>query len=441
MDYKEIDNEYISLIKSDEERYIKDYKEIMKEVKVSKARFRGEVVPYSYKPLFWTNEDVENFKVIGTRMLKIGDKVVDEYLRNPKYREKFKFSKELEELILIDNGYDINVPMSRIDIFYKNEDEFKFCEINTDGSSAMLEDNEFGRITLETKGIKDLEDKYNFHNFELMESWVHKSLEIYDNWDNEEKNDLPNVAILDFRESATSYEFEEFKKIYEEKGIKTKIVDPRDLKYVDGNLYKGDFRIDMIYRRLVTFEMMERFDEVTEFVKAYKDKAVCVIGSLRSQLLHNKIIFKVLHDCETLKFMNKEEQEFIKNHIPWTGDFGGDEELLERVKSKKDEYIMKPWDMNVAKGVFVGRDMSQEEWETRLDEVWNEKYICQEFVTPYYREFVKIEESEIKIEKLNSVLGIFMYGEEFKGLYTRIGKENVISSVNSHRAANLIVSL
>lgn len=438
MDWKDIDDQYIELVMSDKDRYIRDYKEnISGKVANSKAIYKGNVVPYSYKPLFFTGQDVDNFKFIGRTMLEIGDKVVDEYIRNEDFRRKFDFPKELEELILIDNGYDINVPMARLDIFYKDRDNFKFCELNTDGSSAMNEDNTFAEITLGSKAIKDLENRYDFSYFELIDSWVDKSLEIYDSWDNK-KVEKPNIAILDLIESATTVEFERFKRAYESRGHQVKIVDPRNLDYRDGILYDGDFRIDMVYRRLVTSEMIPELKNVEDFLKAYRDGAICVIGSFRSQIIHNKVIFKVLYDEDTQELLSDEEVEFVNNHIPLTKEFIGDEDVFNQVLNNKDKYIMKPSDMNAGQGVYVGRDLSQDEWEERLRDSWNVDYIYQEFVEPYYREFVSFDRGIEKVD-YNSVVGLFMYGEEFAGLYTRIGAENVISSQVSQRAANLIV--
>ena len=67
--------------------------------------------------------------------------MIKEYLKNPSYRKLFPFSRKLEELILIPNGYQSLLPIARFDIFYNEENgNFKFCEINTDGTSAMNED-------------------------------------------------------------------------------------------------------------------------------------------------------------------------------------------------------------------------------------------------------------------------------------------------------------
>lgn len=418
--------------------YREDYSRLMARVERSKALFRGQVVPYSYKPLFFTEADVREFDRLARTMLKIGDKVVDEYLANSDFRKKFGFPKELEELILLDSGYGINVPMARLDIFYGGPGDFKFCELNTDGSSAMLEDNEFARITMDSLGVRELEEDHEIYYYELIDSWVEKSLEIYGNWKSDKKKDRPNIAILDFVESATTQEFIEFQKAYERAGYQCRLVDPTRTVYREGALYDGDFRIDLVYRRLVTFEMMERLDELGDFLEAYRQGAFCSIGSFRSQLIHNKLIFKVLHDQDTLELMDQEERDFILEHIPDTGEFKGQDQVFQKVLNNKDKYIMKPSDMNVARGVFVGRDLDQADWEARLKEAFDKDYIYQEFVEGYRRPFL-MGADRLEPRELNGVVGIFMYGGSFAGLYTRIGDENVISSVSSYRAANLIV--
>ncbi len=48
---------------------------------------------------------------------------------------------KLEELILNRPTYYSPIPIARIDIFYNEKTgDFKFCEFNTDGTSAMNED-------------------------------------------------------------------------------------------------------------------------------------------------------------------------------------------------------------------------------------------------------------------------------------------------------------
>lgn len=71
------------------------------------------------------------------------------------------------------------------------------------------------------------------------------------------------------------------------------IADITDLKYNkdDNALMYGDTKIDMVYRRAVTSEIIEKYDETIEFINAYLNNAFVCVGSFRSQIAHNKNIF------------------------------------------------------------------------------------------------------------------------------------------------------
>lgn len=126
MDSLDINREYIELVKENEEAYFEDYKETVEKVKNSKAQYKGEPIPFLYHPMFFTEEDVENFKKIGKMIISIANKVTNRYVEDADFRKKFNFPRLMEELILVDNGYDINVPIGRFDIFYGGNDNFKF---------------------------------------------------------------------------------------------------------------------------------------------------------------------------------------------------------------------------------------------------------------------------------------------------------------------------
>lgn len=430
MNWRDINKEYIDLIKSDPDKYLLDYKDTIEKVANSTAIYKGEPVPFLYHPMFYTEKDVLKFSKLVDTLISITNKITAEYLKSKDFRDKFGYSPLLEELILADNGYDINVPIGRFDLFYDEGDNFKFCEFNTDGSSAMNEDNTIGGILLESTASNEFKKKYDLSLFELIDRWVDDSVSIFRKWNNEIHR--PNVAIVDFTESGTSSEFEVFKNAYIKKGYNAIIADPRDLKYRDGYLYFDDYKIDLVYRRIVTFELIEKADEIPDFIEAYKEKAFCSIGSIRSQIMHNKIIFKILHDEDTLALLSREEREFVKKHIPLTGLFKGDESVFNHVLNNKDKYIMKPYDLNASRGVYAGRDLTFEEWEEKLKESWDKDYLYQEFVQPFTREHVVFEDDKLKIESFGSITGLFMYKEKFAGMYTRIGNKNIISGLTDY---------
>lgn len=431
-------DEYIDIINQDINKYYKDYLNTVKAVANSNAVYKGQPIPFLYEPMFYTEEDLKIFKYIGKMIMSITDKVSQQYIDSPEYRKKFGYPKQLEELILIDNGYDINVPIGRFDLFYGGNGNFKFCEFNTDGSSAMNEDNTLARILLETEAMKVMKERYNAQYFELIYKWVDESINIYKKFNNE--NSKPNVAIVDFKESGTPAEFQEFKIAYTKRGYRAEIVDPRELKYEDGKLYFHDMVVDLIYRRIVTKDFVEQRDEINDLIMAYKDRAVCVVGSLKSQIMHNKIIFKILKDNDTFKTLNEEERNFIKKHIPFTEELKGGLNVYNKVLKNKNKYIIKPLDSYGSKGVYAGRDFSEIEWREVVNECWNKDYIYQEFVTPYTRPFILFEEGKLTVRELGTITGIFLYNKNFAGLYTRVGEDNIISGLhNYYTVPNILI--
>ena len=343
MDYNTIGKRYIDIVKEDPEKYYEDYKKLLAKVAKSTAKYKGELVPAIYQPFFVSEEDEETFKYISDMMMRISDKITKAYVAISAFRNTFDFDNKMKQLLIHKPLLATFVPICRYDIFYKSRDEFKFCELNTDGSSAMNEDNEVAPFMLELEAMKEMEKRYGyeFSYYELFDSWVDEFKELYK--ETTGKEDF-NLAIVDIMESASHEEFEKFKKAFEKKGIKTIICDARDIKRKDGHIYAGDFRIDAVYRRLVTFEAVQHWDEIQEFIDGYLNDEFVMIGSFKSQVMHDKRIFIKLFEDRVKKFLSKDELEFIEKHIPYTAMLTS--ETFEEVLKNKDKYIIKPVDNN-----------------------------------------------------------------------------------------------
>lgn len=430
MYYNTIGKRYIDIVKEDPEKYFKDYKKLLAKVAKSTAKYKGEPVPAIYQPFFVSEEDEETFKYISDMMMRISDKITKEYVAISAFRNTFDFDNKMKQLLIHKPLLATFVPICRYDIFYKSRDEFKFCELNTDGSSAMNEDNEVAPFMLELEAMKEMEKRYGykFSYYELFDSWVDEFKELYK--ETTGKEDF-NLAIVDIMESASHEEFEKFKNAFEKKGIKTIICDARDIKRKDGHIYAGDFRIDAVYRRLVTFEAVQHWDEIQEFIDGYLNDEFVMIGSFKSQVMHDKRIFIKLFEDRVKKFLSKDELEFIEKHIPYTAMLTS--ETFEEVLKNKDKYIIKPVDNNASKGVYVGKDHSKKEFEAILKKFVGTGYIYQEYIEPYKRDVILFDEKgNLEVKKLKSIVGLFIYNKKFKGLYTRYGKENIISSLHQY---------
>ena len=168
-------------------------------------------------PKVFDAETVEQFRKIVSTCGRIFDKVIRAYQNSSDYRKLFSFSKELEELILLPISYDSLLPIARIDIFYDEDSgKFKLCEVNTDGTAAMIRDYELRKALIHNPAHQSVIRQFELIPFELFDSWVKTFLAIYESYP--KKREKPNVAIVDFLENATMREFEEFARRFQKAG-------------------------------------------------------------------------------------------------------------------------------------------------------------------------------------------------------------------------------
>lgn len=425
------------------EQYIKEHFEESREsgLKVrdylehSTVAYHGRCVHTLHIPKVYSRKEVEDFQRIVALTYGIFEKIIREYLNNPSYRKQFPFSERMEELILVPNLYDSVLPIARFDIFYSEKDgSFKFCEINTDGTSAMNEDRELNTALEQNNAHRYMKEKYKFQIFELFNTWVDTFLEIYESY--EKKKENPHVAIVDFIDShASTTEFEEFRKCFEARGYSCEICDIRNMTYRDGVLYgAADKPVDVIYRRAVTSDVEKHYDEIPDFIRAVKEGAVCLIGSFCTQIIHNKWLFKIIQEEATLTLLGREEQEFVRDHIPKTLLLSGENCNLDELIVTKDKWIVKPLDSYASQGVYAGTDYSVSAWADILNQHMDRDYIIQEYYSPHRTTNIYFNQREPQFIPYSNMAGLFVYNGCFAGVYSRLSDGGIISSQYNEKA-------
>lgn len=427
LDY-DLFKQYKEDVLKDPKRYIKEYNNVKQRVNYSPAIYKGQPVKFLYQPFFFSDQDIQRFKALVTTLETILQKVIQQYLSDPSFRKPFGFSNFLEELILAEPGYKHPFPMARFDIFYHQNGSFQFCELNADGSSGMVESRELDQIIYNSLALDRYKEEYDFHTFELFDSWIDELIKNYQEFTGSQK--FPQVGIVDFFEGKPPSEFMEFQKAFQKRGYSTVVADARELELKGEHLYYKDFRIDCIYRRAVTRDVEVHQGEVQDFIEAYLQGKVCVVGSFRSQIIHNKIIFSVLHDDKVADFLTAKERQFIKDHIPYTVPFSSKEpRLLEMILEDKDRYVLKPSDKYACMGVSVGRDYLSEQWRRFAEEELDEEYLIQEYCNVPAMDMGIFSEDNVHFEKCNYITGLYVYNGKFQGIYHRAGRENIIGSL------------
>jgi len=421
------------------ERYYKDYQLTVDKVSQSGAIYNGKPVPFLYLPKIFTKHDIHKFDEIVKNVFKIVNHTIDLYMKEARVRALFGFDSRLEKLILSTangHGYQANVPMGRFDLFYYPSGGYKFCELNTDGASAMNEENELTNVLLGNLAMQEIAKDYSVKSFELYDSWVEEVKHIYNEYlvsthevpiTSQEDYANITVAILDFIDKGNLLEFEVFKDHFTKAGFNCIIIDPRDLTYYEGKLFYQDRIIDIIYRRLVTKDLMDRYEEIPALIKGIMANQTCIIGPIKSQVIHTKQFFAVLYQPAFRAFLSEDEIANIDEHVPFT-KLLQDSENLNTYISDKDHYIVKPVDGYASKGVCAGKDFSHEAWEALLKEKVKEGFIIQEFCPLALSEnIIYDDEGKATLYEFHNLTGLFVYNQKLSGIYSRAGLNAIIS--------------
>lgn len=374
-------------------------------------------------PKIFDEAAIDRFKEIVKTAFEIFSKVIREYREHEDYRKLFPFSEDLEKLILLPKQYESELPIARFDIFYNEETgDFKFCEINTDGTAAMVRDLEMRRALINNPAHQAVIRKYDLENFEHFDTWVKTFMEIYGTYP--KKKDRPNVAIVDFMENATRGDFEEFARRFQQAGIDCEICDVRGLTYKDGALYSAaGNRVDAIYRRAVTADIMAHYDEVTDLLEAVRHDDVFIAGAFSTQVIHSKWLFYALHMERTKQILTDEERAFVEAHVPLTVGFAPAYISLEDVRNNKDRFMIKPADAYASKGIYAaGREHTQEEWDKLTAALWDQGYICQEFCEQYLTDNIDFAWGDGKWHKYLNMPGLYAYNGKFSGFLMRMAQ-------------------
>lgn len=439
---EEFNSLYKEIIENNFEANVETAKESLEYLDQSTAKYKGETIYSLYMAKTFPDHVVEYLKDSCSVMYGILKKVMKEFIEKEDYRKLFGFSKELENLILDVPRYENILPIARIDIFLNEKDlSFKFCEFNADGCSSMNEDRELNIALKKTAAYKELEKKYKIESFELFDSWVKAFLQIYSTYEN--KVERPNIAIVDFLEKGCSMEeFKEFQKSFQRAGYQAQVCEIRDLKFDGEHLLAADGTvIDAIYRRAVTSDIMEHLDEVEDFMDAVKNHKVCLIGSFCTQIIHNKILFHLLHTERTHKFLEEKEIEFIKEHIPYTVSLTTEEVDKNSVLEEKDKWLIKPEDSYGARGIYAGVNFSVDEWDKIVKDNVDTFYVLQEFVLPYQSYNIDFKKKEPQFRKYSNLTGMYLYNGKFAGFYSRQSDHEIISSLyDENDIASVMIS-
>ena len=157
-----------------------------------------------------------------------------------------------------------------------------------------------------------------------------------------------------------------------------------------------------------------------------------LVGDFHTQLVHNKTIFRILHEPQTQTLLTAEERAFVDAHVPLTKTFAASD--IPRVLADKDAWILKPLDSYASRGVHAGVECTNEEWEAIVRSTPLEGYLLQEFYRPFVTENYGIgPDGTFGRNRYYNLTGVYVYDGVAQGIYSRVSLSPIISSQYSEK--------
>jgi len=414
-DYHRLLRDDKALVEELEERFF----ERMRQARLT---FGGRVLCAFPRPNFVSPADYDAIRTVCRDIFRAVEKA--EARLGEELWARVDLTPEERELVRIDPGYRRSSPTSRLDSFITT-DAYRFVELNAESPAGIAYNEVLVEIFLDLPVMKRFQERWRLRRFRSRERLLETLVDCHREAGG--RQERPTIAIVDYEEVPTRSEHHLFRDFFETKGYPAIVCDPRQLAYEGGKLRHDGTTIDIVYKRLLTNEFLEKVGELQPLLRAIRERAVTVVNPFRCKPIHKKAIFEVLTDDELQPLFTDHERRAIAAHVPWTRRLregrttrdGASVDLVDYARRHRADLVLKPNDEYGGKGVFLGFEMTDTDWERALAEALKASYVVQQKVDLQRESFPELS-PELRFRDLIVDLDPFVFQGEVEGFLTRL---------------------
>jgi hypothetical protein len=332
--------------------------------------FGGRRLSPYLRPHFVAEADWNNAKQTCEIIWSALQKVKDAAVADDALLDELGVTEIERELVRIDPGYTQVSPTSRLDSFL-TDSSYSFVELNGESPAGIAYADSATEIFRSLPVMQRFEERYELIPLEGRSKLLKVLLDSYDEFCGGKAEKKPVIAIIDLKDLPTQKEFELFRDYFESRGFDAIICSPEQLEFDDGRLYFGGVAIDIVYKRLLVNEYLPIMNDAPALLQACRARAVCMVNSFRSKLVHKKAIFAVLTNERYAKLFDDVELRAIERSVPWTRKFRDEKtmnrsieiSLVEWTRDNRSKLVLKPNDDYGGHGIYIGWNSTESEWD------------------------------------------------------------------------------
>jgi len=250
------------------------------------------------------------------------------------------------------------------------------------------------------------------------------------------------IAIVDWSNVATRSEQHRLAAHFTAMGVPTEVVDPQILAFDGKELSGPSGPIDLVYRRLTTIDLVERFDELRPLLEAARAQAMVTVSSWASDVAHSKRLFAFLTHERWQRRLSPAQRALIEAHVPWTRMFapgktqfeGRRHDLKKLALAARERFVLKPAEGYEGRGVLLGVDTSPALWEAEVERRFGGAHVLQERVRAPLRTLLLPHGKRVEETSRWLHLGEFVIAGQLAGLVARASRELVLTAESEERA-------
>lgn len=372
------------------------------------------------------------------------EKVSAAFVEEPSLMKFVGMSEAETRLALVEPGYRCPSVTGRLDAFVHGE-EVKFVEYNAENPSSLVDQAGLNEVGFEVAAMQTFAARYRLRQFDPAAALLASLVETFREWGG--AHEIPNVAIVDWDGLPTAHEFFLLRNYFAARGVPTIICSPEELEYDGRSLRRGDFRIDLVYKRVIIHELLGRCGESHTLLRAYRDRRVCLVNSPRCKPLHKKAAFELLTDEERAGWFTPVEREVIASCVPWTRRVSEREtthegrrvDLVGHVRRHRERFVLKPNDDYGGRGLTLGAKASTSEWDEAIAHALEEDYVVQEVIELHTEVFPVFAETTWAFQPMYVDTNPFLFRGRVEGAMVRLSGSPIVNVTSGGGEAGLFV--